>query len=72
MAAAIAAVGGQRQVDASIAMYAVFRENTYPADLKLAEHPDFQEFQRLHADRPGYAGTVVAEIGDGRYLSITM
>ena len=53
-------------------MYAVFRENTYPNDIDLTEHPNFHEFQAAHADRPGYKGTVVAEIGEGRYLSITL
>ena len=53
-------------------MYAVFRENTYPIDLNLSEHPNFQEFQHAHADQPGYKGTVIVAIGDGRYLSITL
>ncbi len=53
-------------------MYAVFRENTYPSDLDLSEHPRFQEFHRAHSDQPGYKGTVIVNIGDGRYLSVTL
>ena len=53
-------------------MYAVFRENTYPTDLELNEHPDFREFQQKHADQPGYLGTVVTDTGNGRFLGITL
>jgi len=53
-------------------MYAVFRETTYPSDISIAETAQFQEFQRAHADRPGYVGTVVAQVGGGRYLTVTL
>ena len=53
-------------------MYAVFRENTYPADLELNEDPNFREFQQKHAEQSGYMGTVVTDTGAGRYLSITL
>lgn len=53
-------------------MYAVFRETTYPADLAIPDSPEFQEFQAAHAERPGYKGTVVTDIGDGRYLTVTL
>lgn len=53
-------------------MYAVFRETTYPSGLSIEETPQFQEFQRAHANRPGYVGTVIAHAGDGRYLTVTL
>ena len=53
-------------------MFAVFRETTYPADLDLRESPEFQEFQKAHAERPGYKGTVVTDAGYGRFLTITL
>ena len=53
-------------------MYAVFSENIYPTNLNLTENPRFQEFQQAHADRSGYKGTVIADMGEGRYLSITL
>ena len=53
-------------------MYAVFRENTYLTDLSLTEHPAFQEFHQAHADQPGYKGTVIADMGEGRFFSITL
>jgi hypothetical protein len=53
-------------------VYAVFRENTYPNDIEINRHPNFREFQQTHGEQPGYLGTVVSHIGDGRYLSITL
>ena len=53
-------------------MYAVFRENTYPNELELDRDQNFREFQEKHADQPGYLGTVVADTGNGRHLSITL
>lgn len=53
-------------------MYAVFRETTYAADRSLADSPEFEGFQRAHAERQGYRGTVVAEVGGGRFLTLTL
>lgn len=53
-------------------MYAVFRENTYPTDIRIERDRGFVEFQKKHADQPGYLGNMVVEAGDGRYLSITL
>ena len=53
-------------------MYAVFRESTYAPDKPIHERPEFLEFQTMHADRRGYKGTVVAEVGGGRYLTVTL
>jgi hypothetical protein len=56
----------------STAMHAVFRETSYPSSVPIQETAEFREFQRLHAGRPGYCGTVVAAVGDGRHLTMTL
>lgn len=53
-------------------MYAVFRETNYPPGTPIHESAEFREFQIAHADREGYHGTVVAEVGHGRYLTVTL
>jgi hypothetical protein len=53
-------------------MHAVFREATYAADRPLQESTAFREFQATHARQPGYRGTVVADVGSGRYLTVTL
>jgi hypothetical protein len=53
-------------------MYAVFREATYPEGKAIHETPEFREFQELHARRRGYIGTVVADTGAGRHLTVTL
>jgi hypothetical protein len=53
-------------------MHAVLRINTYdPA--KLAEHPDqLAEFDRIHAARAGYLGTVEVDLGQGRRFVLNL
>jgi hypothetical protein len=53
-------------------MHAVFREAKYPADLAIEQTPQFQEFHKTHAARPGYVGTVVAHLDEARYLQVTL
>ena len=53
-------------------MYAVFRETTYDPDKPIEESPEFREFQQAHADQAGYKGTVVTNVGEGRYLTLTL
>jgi heme-degrading monooxygenase HmoA len=53
-------------------MHAVFREAIYPKGKPIHETREFQEFQKIHAERPGYVGTVVTDAGDGRYLTVTL
>lgn len=53
-------------------MYAVFRETSYAPDQPIMESPHFREFQQAHASRRGYLGTVVAEVGGGRFLTLTL
>lgn len=53
-------------------MYAVFRETSYPPTVSIQETAGFRELERLHAERPGYRGTVVVAVGDGRHLTMTL
>ena len=53
-------------------MYAVFRETTYAPDEKIEETEAFKAFQHKHAQQPGYLGTVVTNVGEGRYLTVTL
>lgn len=53
-------------------MYAVLRETKYAPDQPIHGRSEFKEFQTAHAQRRGYQGTVVAEVGGGRYLTVTL
>lgn len=53
-------------------MYAVVRDTTYPVDMPLADRPEFRAFQDVHSAQPGYRGTLVTHIGNGRYITVTL
>jgi hypothetical protein len=53
-------------------MFVVIRETTYAPDISLEETPQFREFQSAHAGRPGYEETLVACVGAGRYVTVTL
>ena len=53
-------------------MHAVVRETTYPTDKPLAERPEFKAFQDAHAAQPGYRGTIVTDLGNGRHITVTL
>ena len=53
-------------------MYAVFRETTYAPNQPIVERREFQEFQNAHANRKGYKGTLVADAGNGRLITVTL
>ena len=53
-------------------MYAVFRETRYPPDRDVVPTPEYQAFNAVHAAQSGYRGTVVADVGEGRLLTVTL
>jgi hypothetical protein len=53
-------------------MHAVVRETSYAPEMPLIHTPEFREFQREHANRNGYLGTVVVDVGGGRFLTLTL
>lgn len=53
-------------------MYAVLRLNSFDPD-KLAQFPDqLEEFDRIHASQPGYAGSIVVDLGSGRRFMVNL
>ncbi|HEX5354385.1 MAG TPA: hypothetical protein VFW60_09910 [Rhodanobacteraceae bacterium] len=53
-------------------MFAVIRDTTHPADKSLRERPEFKAFQDKHAAQPGYRGTIVTHLGNGRHVTLTL
>lgn len=53
-------------------MYAVLRLNAFDPD-KLAESANqLEEFDRIHAAQPGYAGSIVVELGSDRRFMLNL
>ncbi len=54
-------------------MYAVVRLNSYDPNNNLADAADqLEQFDKLHAAQPGYAGTVVVDVQTGRRLVLNL
>jgi hypothetical protein len=53
-------------------MHAVVRETHYAPDKPLQDLPAFKKFQDAHAACPGYRGTIVTHLGEGRYATVTL
>lgn len=53
-------------------MHAVVRETSYAPEKPIQETQEFQEFQHEHANLRGYQGTVVVDVGAGRFLTLTL
>ena len=53
-------------------MYGIVRESTYDPDALARGKHRIDEFQALHANQPGYAGTVVVELSPGRWLTVNL
>src|SRR5689334_19932325 len=53
-------------------MYGIVRIATY--DLAAVEKGQKQldEFQEVHASQPGYAGTIVVDVGGGRWVTVNL
>lgn len=53
-------------------MFAILRLNTFdPADDGAVDQA-FEEFDRVHSAQPGYAGSIVADLGEGRRFSVNL
>lgn len=53
-------------------MHAVIRETSYASDKPIYETDEFQQFQNEHARLRGYLGTVVVDVGGGRFVTLTL
>ena len=47
-------------------MYAVVRVNAWDAKKRVNAGKDIEEFDRIHADQPGFLGSLMVDLGDGR------
>ncbi len=53
-------------------MYAVLRLNSFDPD-KLAQSADqLEEFDRIHASQPGFAGSIAVDLGSGRRFIVNL
>jgi hypothetical protein len=53
-------------------MYAILRRNSYDAAKLGQAEQAIDEFQALHAAQPGYAGSIVVDIGDGQRFAVNL
>ena len=53
-------------------MYAIVRENRFDVDKVARGEEQLAEFQEIHAQQPGYGGTIVVDAGEGLQLSINL
>lgn len=53
-------------------MYAVVRLNHFDA-AKLDQHADdVAEFDRIHAEQPGFVGSLIVDLGDGKQATVNL
>jgi hypothetical protein len=53
-------------------MYAVVRLNTWDDAKRAAAAGDVAEFDRIHAEQPGFIGSLVVDLGEGRNAIINL
>jgi pyridoxamine 5'-phosphate oxidase family protein len=54
------------------AAYAVLRSTRYDPNALAEAGAELEEFQRIHAAQPGYAGNIVIDAGDGTRFTLTL
>lgn len=52
--------------------YAVLRSTRYDPNALAEASAELQDFQRIHAAQPGYAGNIVIDAGDGTRFTLTL
>jgi hypothetical protein len=58
--------------EAKVPKFAIARFSTFDEAGLVRAAADIDEFQRLHASQPGYAGTITVDIGSGRRLTVNL
>ncbi|WP_375002672.1 hypothetical protein [Aeromicrobium sp. CTD01-1L150] len=53
-------------------MYAVVRLNTWDAAKRDAAAADVAEFDRIHAEQPGFLESLVVDLGGSRHLTVNL
>jgi len=59
-------------VATTVPTFAVVRVATFDQAELARSAADLQEFQRLHARQPGYAGAITIDIAPGRHLVVNL
>lgn len=54
------------------ATYAIIRRTAYRVDALEQVTRALDEFQDVHAQQPGYAGTIVVDTGGGNWLTVNL
>ena len=54
------------------AMFAVLRLNSFDPHKLAASGDRLEEFDKLHAAQPGYVGSVVVDVGEGRRFVLNL
>jgi hypothetical protein len=52
--------------------FAIVRVSTFDVASLVGAAAAVEEFQRLHASQPGYAGTITVDLGSGRRLAVNL
>ncbi len=55
-----------------ISMYAVLRLNSFDAEKLTKFRSRVEEFDRIHAGQPGYAGSLLIDLGSGRRFALNL
>ncbi|GAB3061438.1 hypothetical protein GCM10027053_24670 [Intrasporangium mesophilum] len=53
-------------------MYAVVRLNAWDDAKRAAAVDDVAEFDRIHSEQPGFLGSLVVDLGDGRTVIVNL
>lgn len=53
-------------------MHAVVRVNEWDAAKLAAGQEDVAEFERIHAEQPGFLGSLVVDLGDNRHATVNL
>jgi hypothetical protein len=53
-------------------MYAVLRMNSFDPDKLAASRGSLERFDKVHAAQPGYVGSVVVDLGEGRRFALNV
>lgn len=53
-------------------MYGVVRVNTWDEAKRSAAADDVAEFERIHSEQPGFLGSLVVDLGEGRSAIVNL
>ncbi|MCW4354315.1 hypothetical protein ONR57_13490 [Hoyosella sp. YIM 151337] len=53
-------------------MYAVVRLNHFDTDKLTSSAADVAEFDRIHGEQPGFIGSLIVDVGDGKQATVNL